>query len=234
VGHGDHKAASADERDRDGRWLDLDPAVVPPHIDGHSGLQAGLATDVPRDNQSPRRIHGCFHAINSTTSSGRRPVINVGTGRETSLLDVRSCIEEIARRPLPYSLAPARSSEIQRSCVEVARLRDALGVTCSTSEAALSITSSIGRATCPNRTWMARLMSSIARLMFSRRARVVASSSTWSRHASSAVSIAITSPPVASTCTRGAGAVRSSTSTGRYVSVTAVTTISYWLARLSG
>jgi UDP-glucose 4-epimerase len=62
-----------------------------------------------------------------------RHTINVGTGRETSLLELRAAIAEVAGRPLPYALEPARPGDVMRSCADVARLRDLLGLTCSTS-----------------------------------------------------------------------------------------------------
>ena len=34
LGDNDHKPSSADERDGDGRWLDLDPAITPAPIGG--------------------------------------------------------------------------------------------------------------------------------------------------------------------------------------------------------
>ena len=62
-----------------------------------------------------------------------RHTINVGTGSQTSLLELRAAIAEVAGRPLPYALQPARPGDVIRSCADVARLRDLLGLTCSTS-----------------------------------------------------------------------------------------------------
>src|SRR5579875_3310430 len=72
LGDGHHKPAFTDERDRDGRGLYFDSPVTPAHVEGRPRLQAGLAADVFRDDQPPRRIYGCFHAVNSTTLPGIR------------------------------------------------------------------------------------------------------------------------------------------------------------------
>jgi len=59
-------------------------------------------------------------------------VINVATGRETSLLDLRAAIMDVTGRPLPYETGPARQGDVARSCAGVARLRELLGVACAT------------------------------------------------------------------------------------------------------
>lgn len=57
-------------------------------------------------------------------------VVNVGTGRESSLLDVVAAIERATGRPLPYSFTTARPGDIYRSCADVARLHNLLDVVC--------------------------------------------------------------------------------------------------------
>ena len=47
-------------------WLDLDHAVAPAHVERCVRLEASLAPDLPRDDESPGRIHGSHHAIDST------------------------------------------------------------------------------------------------------------------------------------------------------------------------
>jgi UDP-glucose 4-epimerase len=59
-------------------------------------------------------------------------VVNVATGCETSLLELRAAIEDVAGRPLPYVLEPPRKGDVTRSCADVARLRDVLGLSCAT------------------------------------------------------------------------------------------------------
>jgi len=59
-------------------------------------------------------------------------VINVATGRETSLLDLRAAIMDVTGCPLPYETGPARQGDVMRSCADVARLRGLLGVACAT------------------------------------------------------------------------------------------------------
>jgi UDP-glucose 4-epimerase len=67
---------------------------------------------------------------------GGHQVINVATGRETSLLELRRTIEEVMGCPLPYSFAPPRPGDIYRSCADVSCLRDQLDVTACTPLAA--------------------------------------------------------------------------------------------------
>ncbi len=57
-------------------------------------------------------------------------VANVGTGRESSLLDVVAAIERVTGRPLPYTFTSARQGDVYRSRAAVDRLRALLDVTC--------------------------------------------------------------------------------------------------------
>ncbi len=54
-------------------------------------------------------------------------VINVGLGKEASLLDLLSTLESIAGRRITRSLGPARPGDIKRSCADVTRLQTSFG-----------------------------------------------------------------------------------------------------------
>lgn len=69
-------------------------------------------------------------AVTADTSGYQ--VANVATGHEVSLLELRSAIEELTRRPLPYTLMPPRPGDVGRSWADVRKLRALFGVTCST------------------------------------------------------------------------------------------------------
>src|SRR4051812_2921836 len=68
-----------------------------------------------------------------TTALTGHHVVNVARGRETSLRELRAAIDAVMHRSLPCVLAPPRAGDVLRSCADVTRLRDLLGVTCSTS-----------------------------------------------------------------------------------------------------
>jgi UDP-glucose 4-epimerase len=53
--------------------------------------------------------------------------LNIGTGRETSVLDLVEALREISGEQLEPEFAPARTGEVRRSCLDVARARDELG-----------------------------------------------------------------------------------------------------------
>jgi len=67
-----------------------------------------------------------------TTALAGHHVINVGAGRETSLLALRAGIERVDGRSLPYVFQKARSADVHRSCADIARLRAVLGMVHST------------------------------------------------------------------------------------------------------
>src|SRR5919205_393554 len=69
----------------------------------------------------------------ATTEVGGHHVVNVGTGRETSLLELRAAIEEIMNRPLRHVFAPPRPGDVGRSCANVRALHHLLGLSCTTS-----------------------------------------------------------------------------------------------------
>jgi UDP-glucose 4-epimerase len=55
--------------------------------------------------------------------------INIGWGRETSVLELLEALAEVSDRgPLPDpQFAPERPGEVSRSCLEVTRAREELG-----------------------------------------------------------------------------------------------------------
>ncbi len=84
-----------------------------------------------RDFVAARDIARANVAAATVALSGHHAV-NVGTGRETSLLALHAAIETLSSRPLPYSLQAAQLGDVRRSCADVTRLRELLNVTCST------------------------------------------------------------------------------------------------------
>jgi UDP-glucose 4-epimerase len=53
---------------------------------------------------------------------------NVGTGRETTVLDVVEVLRGLRPgTPFEPEMAPARTGEVQRSCLDVSRTRETLG-----------------------------------------------------------------------------------------------------------
>ena len=54
--------------------------------------------------------------------------INIGHGRETSVLDLLAALREVSDRPVPEPVFdPARPGEVRRSCLDVSRARRELG-----------------------------------------------------------------------------------------------------------
>ena len=73
--------------------------------------------------------------------SDRSGFVNVGTGRETSVLQVVLGLLEVAESPLHPEFAAPRTGEVQRVCLDTARSHDWLGWTAETSlEAGLATT----------------------------------------------------------------------------------------------
>jgi len=64
-------------------------------------------------------------ALTMTTLSGR--VINVGRGRQSTLLDLIAALEKSSGRRLTTSHAPARPGDIRHSCADTAQLRQLFG-----------------------------------------------------------------------------------------------------------
>jgi hypothetical protein len=77
------ESALADELNRECARLYLDPAIVPAHLQGHSGLDARLAPDIPRNHQTPCSVNGSLHTINTTMyGGGTDPNANPGKSPE--------------------------------------------------------------------------------------------------------------------------------------------------------
>ena len=66
LGNGNEKTAPALQLNGERRGLNLDKAFSQTNIQGHSGLYAGLLANLLRNNHTPTRIDGCFHARNNT------------------------------------------------------------------------------------------------------------------------------------------------------------------------
>jgi UDP-glucose 4-epimerase len=58
--------------------------------------------------------------------SGRRGTYNVGTGRESSVLDLLAVLQELAHARVEPEFKPLRAGELLRSALDSSRLRDAL------------------------------------------------------------------------------------------------------------
>jgi UDP-glucose 4-epimerase len=76
--------------------------------------------------------------VEANLAAGDRPdvggEVNIGTGRETSVLDLVQILrQEGDRDDFEPELAPARMGEIERSCLDVTRAREELGWTARTS-----------------------------------------------------------------------------------------------------
>jgi UDP-glucose 4-epimerase len=64
-------------------------------------------------------------ALGRTNLSGA--VINVGRGKEASLLDLLGELESLSGRQIVRNLGPARSGDIVRSCADITRLQASFG-----------------------------------------------------------------------------------------------------------
>jgi UDP-glucose 4-epimerase len=60
-------------------------------------------------------------------ASSDAPVCNVGTGVETSIMDLAKTLGQFAVRPLDIVLSPARSGDIARSVADMTKTRQVLG-----------------------------------------------------------------------------------------------------------
>jgi UDP-glucose 4-epimerase len=71
-------------------------------------------------------VRALLAVLDTPAASGE---INVGTGRESSVLDIVRALEPHARHDFAPDLAPARPGELDRSCLDVTRAREVLGWT---------------------------------------------------------------------------------------------------------
>ncbi|MGH3301541.1 MAG: NAD-dependent epimerase/dehydratase family protein [Streptosporangiaceae bacterium] len=76
-------------------------------------------------------------------------VVNIGTGRATSVLDILQALEQRAGRAATIYWAPAREGEVRDSCLSVRRARETLGF-----EASVSLMDGIARTW----QWLARYL----------------------------------------------------------------------------
>ena len=70
--------------------------------------------------------------VSATRDGNSRLVANVGTGRETTVLDLARAVNELSGKRSTIEHAPARAGEILKSLARVDRLRDKLGVVAET------------------------------------------------------------------------------------------------------
>ncbi len=62
-----------------------------------------------------------------SAESGRAATYNVGTGKESSVLDLLEVLQALAPAPVEPEFAPPRPGELRHSAIDATRLRDALG-----------------------------------------------------------------------------------------------------------
>jgi len=66
-------------------------------------------------------------ALLAAADTDVRGAFNVGTGRETSVLELAVALREVSGAQLPVELAPARAGEVVRSCLNASLARELLG-----------------------------------------------------------------------------------------------------------
>lgn len=102
-----------------------------------SAACAGHPVTIEGDGRQTRDFVFVGDVAHATVAAAGAPlqghyVINVATGRETSLHELRTAIAALTGRPLPYVEAPPRQGDVRRSRADVTRLRALLGVSCAT------------------------------------------------------------------------------------------------------
>src|SRR3954452_2884196 len=102
-------------------------------------LRAGEAPTIYGDGRQTRDyvyVGDVVRAQLAAAQSGVTGEINVGTGRETSVLDIVEGLKElepVAAAGFAPDFAEARLGEVERSCLDVARAREELGFEAQTS-----------------------------------------------------------------------------------------------------
>src|SRR4051794_25022239 len=102
-------------------------------------LRAGERPTIFGDGKQTRDYIYVADVVRAQLAAGRGEVtgeINVGTGRETSVLDIVEVIKELepdAAAGFEPELASPRMGEIERSCLDVGRAREELGFEAQTS-----------------------------------------------------------------------------------------------------
>jgi UDP-glucose 4-epimerase len=90
-------------------------------------LLAGEPLTVNGDGRQTRDYVYVGDVIAANLAALERPdtggEFNIGTGRETSVLDLVHALGELAGAELPYEHAPAAAGDIARSCLDVSRAR---------------------------------------------------------------------------------------------------------------
>ena len=72
-------------------------------------------------------VDDVVRALLAASDSGARGIFNVGTGIETSVLELGRLLAEICERRFEPEMAPERPGEVRRIAVDSARANDALG-----------------------------------------------------------------------------------------------------------
>jgi UDP-glucose 4-epimerase len=98
--------------------------------------RAGRPLTIYGDGQQTRDFVYVGDVVRAITAAlhtgGGFTIANVGTGRETSVLELARAVVERCGTQVAIEHAPARAGEIVRSLARVARLREALGITAET------------------------------------------------------------------------------------------------------
>jgi len=68
-------------------------------------------------------------AFLAASAAGATGAFNIGTGEETSVLELGQAIGGLADRPFEPEMAPARAGEVQRIAIDSAAAAEALGWT---------------------------------------------------------------------------------------------------------
>ena len=72
-------------------------------------------------------VHDVVAANLTAAESGAGGAFNVGTGVETSVLDLVELLRPLASAPFDPEFEPERPGELARSCLDVSRARETLG-----------------------------------------------------------------------------------------------------------
>jgi UDP-glucose 4-epimerase len=94
-----------------------------------SRLRAGERPPVFGDGKQTRDYVYVGDAVAAAVAALKRDggTYNVGTGKETSVLDLLARIQRVAGRTVKPEFAPPRPGELQRSVLDVSRAADELG-----------------------------------------------------------------------------------------------------------
>jgi UDP-glucose 4-epimerase len=93
-------------------------------------LREGAAPTVFGDGRQTRDYVHVSDVVSSNLAAAEAPAtgpLNIGTGRETSVLELVDALAGLARRPFVPEHAPARPGEVQRIALDASRARAELG-----------------------------------------------------------------------------------------------------------